>query len=430
MNHDCNIVSGEIAGDSYTVKKEYGVTLRPARFLALLAALALLGVGALVSGASAGISTADFLASLSSSDANAFQEWKAARRDYEQELDSYWDKVQAKREARKKKRATKTPYDTNDFVMTFPPNYKGPALPKDVTKRYEKFLEDQEKSQPSPPKDMATVADYLAASKSVYGFVPERLAEKEFKKRYAEAAVSLGLAKDQVVRVYALETGGIGTYDMQAGIHPIKKTGHAISSALGYAQLLDANSVNELSQHGGFFIERLNEKARNPNLSASRRAAIKSKIASLRKMYTNVKRVPYDWEKHQAYAKTQPGMGVHAINIDGDIGPMLQAIKLKGLKETAEKYDRPKLKGAEMELMNLAGPVTGLEMMQGAGQKAPVTNFFARRAYYVNKMVIGLTGEQLLAELDRRMDHDVTTPGSQEFAAAFDSVVAAKTAGR
>ena len=72
--------------------------------------------------------------------------------------------------------------------------------------------------------------------------------------------------------------------------------------------------------------------------------------------------------------------------------------------------------------MNLSGPVTGLEMMMPYGRKAPVTNSFTRRAYYVNKMVIGLTGEQLLAELDRRMDESMKTPGSQEFAAAFDSV--------
>jgi hypothetical protein len=37
-------------------------------------------------------------------------------------------------------------------------------------------------------------------------------------------------------------------------------------------------------------------------------------------------------------------------------------------------------------------------------------------------MVKGLTGTQLQAELDRRMAQAITTPGSQEFAAAFDSV--------
>jgi hypothetical protein len=382
-----------------------------------------LGAG-LAAGPARALSTADFLASLSEGEVSNFQEWRQARAQFERQLDAYWEEVDAKRAARKKKRTLKTVYSADDYVMSFPPAYKGPKLGKELAAKYEKFLDEQMKSQPTPPKEMPTVADYLAAAKKVYNFEPERVSEKDFKRRYAAEAQALGLAKDQVVRVYALETGGIGTYDMQAGIHPIKKTGRAISSALGYAQLLDANSVNELSQHGEIFLNRLAEKARNPNLTPARRAALKAKIASVKKMYANVKKVPFEWDRHQAYAKTEAGMGVHALNIDADVGPMMQAMKLKGLKDTAIKYNRPNMSGAEMELMNLSGPVTGLEMMMPAGRKAPVTNFFARRAYYVNKMVIGHTGEGLLAELDRRMNESMKTAGSQEFAAAFDAVLA------
>ncbi len=54
--------------------------------------------------------------------------------------------------------------------------------------------------------------------------------------------------------------------------------------------------------------------------------------------------------------------------------------------------------------MNLSGPATGLEMMQPVGLTAPTPNFFARKAYYVNKMVIGKTSAELLAEFTRRMD--------------------------
>lgn len=376
------------------------------------------------------MTTIDFLSSLSEQEIAAYQEWRDARQAHNARLDAYWDKVEAKRSARKKKRSSKTPFDPDDYVMTFPPEYTGPKLTGELAKKYAKFVESQEKDQPTPPKEMATVADYLDAAKRVYNFVPERLSEKEFKRRYADEAIALGLSKDQVVRVYALETGGIGTYDMQAGIHPIKKTGRAISSALGYAQLLDANSVNEVAKNGAMFAERLQAKLRNPNLPPERVASLKAKIAVLRRMTANAKSIPFDWERHQAYAKTAAGQGMHALNIDGDIGPMLQAMKLKGIKDTAEKFDRPNLSGAEMELMNLSGPVTGLEMMLPLGRKAPVTNSFARRAYYVNKMVIGLTGEQLLAELDKRMDQAVSTPGSQEFAAAFDSVLNERTAGR
>lgn len=376
------------------------------------------------------MTTIDFLSSLTEQEIHDYQEWRDARQAHNARLDAYWDKVDAKRSVRKKKRSSKTPFDADDYVMSFPPEYTGPKLTGELAQKYAKFTASQESAQPTPPKEMPTVADYLASARRVYNFVPERVTEKEFKRRYAEEAIALGLSKDQVVRVYALETGGIGTYDMQAGIHPVKKTGRAISSALGYAQLLDANSVNEVSKHGAMFADRLSAKLRNRNLSPERIASLKSKIAVLRKMTANAKSIPFDWERHQAYAKTAAGQGMHALNIDADIGPMMQAMKLKGIKDTAAQFDRPNLSGAEMELMNLSGPVTGLEMMLPLGRKAPVTNSFARRAYYVNKMVIGLTGEQLLAELDRRMDGEVKTPGSQEFAAAFDAVLNERTAGR
>jgi hypothetical protein len=376
------------------------------------------------------ISTTDFLASLSETEVDEFQDWKSARSKFESQLNAYWDAVEGKRQERKKKRNAKIPFDSSDYVMSFPPAYKGPSLSGELARKYERFLDEQQKANPAPSKELATIPDYLEAAKRVYNFTPERLTEKEFKLRYAEAAQGLGLSKDQVVRVYALETGGIGTYDMQAGIHPIKKTGHAISSALGYAQLLDANSVNELARSGATFIARLEQKLRNPNNTPGRTASLKHKIAVLKRMYANCKRVPFEWDQHQAYAKTLEGMGVHTINIDGDIGPILQAMKLKTLKDIAEQQGRPSLSGAEIELMNLAGPVTGLEMMQPPGSMAPTPNFFARRAYYVNKMVIGLTGAELQAELDRRMTEAVTTPGSQEFAQSFDAVASRRAAGR
>jgi hypothetical protein len=45
-------------------------------------------------------------------------------------------------------------------------------------------------------------------------------------------------------------------------------------------------------------------------------------------------------------------------------------------------------------------------------------------------MVIGLTGSELEAELDRRMNQAITTPGSQEFADAFDRVASRRAEGR
>jgi len=376
------------------------------------------------------MSTIDFLTSLSDSEIEAFQIWKTARQNFEDRLDAYWSEVERKRQVRRRKRAKNISFEPRDYVMSFPPKYKGPSLAGDLALKYDRFLDAQRQSNPSPPRELATIPDYLAAAKRVYNFVPERVSEKEFKLRYAAEAAVLGLSKEQVVRVYALETGGMGTYDTQAGIHPVKKTGRPISSALGYGQLLDANSVNELARSGAIFIRRLTAKYHDPANSPTRRARLKHKIAVLRRMYANVKRQPFEWDVQQAYAKTPAGMGIHTLNIDGDIGPMLQAMKLKTLLDLAEKNGRPSLSGSQLELMNLAGPMTGLEMMQRPGVDAPTSNFFSRRAYYVNRMVTGLTATQLQAELDRRMTQAITAPGSQEFAAAFDTVSVRRDAER
>ena len=93
------------------------------------------------------------------------------------------------------------------------------------------------------------------------------------------------------------------------------------------------------------------------------------------------------------------------------------------VEEEAEKAGKGKLSGCEMELMNLSGPGTGLEiMLHPAASAAPTPNFFARRAYNVNKMAQNLTGTGLLAELDKRMDADIGKPGAVEFQAAFDEI--------
>lgn len=403
----------------------HGDCVRPWTILTVLALVLL----ALAPSGGRAASTAEFLATLSADEAQAFLDHRQARRAHNERLDAYWERVEAKRSGRKaKRRAGIRTFSTDDYVMQFPPVYDGPKLSPGLAARYAKFLEEQAAAAPEKPrKEIPTVEDFLASAASVYGFRPERVSEATFKRRYAEEALALGLSKDQVVRVYALETGGNGTYDMQAGIHPIKKTGRAISTALGYAQLLDANSVNEVSANGHWLIERLEEKASAPGLTDERRASLRGKIKVVKAMRAKAKAVPFDWSKHQAFAKVPAGQGMHALNLDGDIGPMLQAIKLRTVSDYAIKAGRLDLTGAELEIMNLSGPATGLEMMQDAGSKAPTANFFARKAYYVNKMVIGLTGAQLLAELDRRMDNSVKLPGAIEFAAAFDSVRTAST---
>ena len=116
---------------------------------------------------------------------------------------------------------------------------------------------------------------------------------------------------------------------------------------------------------------------------------------------------------------------IHALNLDADIGPWLQAAKLKGVREHAEKAGRMHLSGAEIELMNLAGPQTGLDMMDAAGRNVPTANFFAQKAYDRNPIVKDRTSVELLGALEARMNENVKKPGSIEFAKAFDAALAA-----
>lgn len=353
----------------------------------------------------------------SRSDTPEVAAYKQAQAAYERQLATYWSDVNERRNERRRKRAAGAGFTADDYVAAFPPVYQGPP----VTKEIQAAL-DQEAKTREPPKPTPTVEDFLAAAQSVYGFVPERISEVDFKRRYAREAIALGLSRDQVLRVYALETGGIGTADMQAGINPITRQGRAISTALGYAQLLHANSVNEIVKHGPAFVARLTAMTTGRGVAPQRVQQLKGKIAVLRRMIENARSVPNEWAAHVRYAGTPPGLGIHALNLDGDIGPWLQVHKLTDIKKFAAEQGRPVLTGAELELMNLAGPATGLEMMTTLGAAAPTPNFFSRTGYERNSVVRNRTGRELLLELDRRMDGHLAKPGAVEFARVWDEI--------
>jgi hypothetical protein len=234
--------------------------------------------------------------------------------------------------------------------------------------------------------------------------------------------LAVGLTKDQVVRIYALETGGQGAYDMQSGVNPITRQGRPISSALGYAQLLHANSTSELVKHGERFMRRLLAMAAAPGTPPDRVAALKAKAAIVRRMYLAARSIPNEWSHHMRFAGTPAGLGIHALNLDADVGPWLQVLKLKGLKDDAAAAGRNSLAGAEIELMNLAGPRTGLEMMLPVAQNMPTSNFFSEGGYYRNTIVRDKTAAELIKALDDRMEANMKKAGAVEFAQVFDEV--------
>ncbi len=359
----------------------------------------------------------DLAARLNPAQQGAYIAYRTARGKFDRETRAYWSKVEAKRDLRKAKRVMRHPYEGNDYVETHPPKYQGPDLPADIAKIVAELRPAAEERQ------LPGVADFLAAAKAQFGFVPKRASEAEFKRRYASEALKVGLSKDLVVRVYALETGGLGTYDTLSGINPATRQGKPVSSALGYAQLLHANSIGGVVKHGEEFVRRLQTMAAAPGTPAERATELKAKAAILRKMIRAARTVPNEWGAHTRFANTPAGLGIHAINLDADLGPWLQVLKLKSLKDDALAAGYSNLTGAQIELMNLAGPRTGLEMMTPLGARMPTSNFFSEGAYGRNPIVRDKSAAELLALLDQRMEVHLKKQGAIEFGQTFDELL-------
>ena len=88
-----------------------------------------------------------------------------------------------------------------------------------------------------------------------------RSSRKVSKRAYARIASIVGLTREQAVRIYAFESGGDGTYDVGAGLEQPTPGAQAISTVLGYTQLLATNSVELIAEKGDEFIDILKTRA-------------------------------------------------------------------------------------------------------------------------------------------------------------------------
>ncbi|MGO8952749.1 MAG: hypothetical protein ACLP1W_11490 [Rhodomicrobium sp.] len=372
----------------------------------------------------AGTPLQDAIAKLTPEQQAKLKAYEAARIAFQRRTDQYWHQIELKRRKRKAKLGAGNAVTAADYVKEQPPVYKGPARPDAIMALLPK--------PPKPPVEqhepVPVVADFLRHAEDVYGFKPDRVSEDDFMIFYAMEAIKLGLTRDQVIRVYALETGGMGTHDLQSGFNP--KTGHAASTALGYAQLLAANTIEQLRKDGPDFAARLERQASEEGIPESKARSLRAKAAILRRMIADARTVRENWPAHVAYAKTAKGLGMHALNLDGEVGPWLQVVKLRGIMEFAARKGMQSLSGAQLELMNLAGPAHGFEMMQPVGSTMPTSNFFERKGYERNPIAAGKTGAQLLAKIGEIMDRNVQKTGAQRFARIFDSIAQRLAAGR
>ena len=182
----------------------------------------------------------------------ALAEYQAARTAYAAMADAYWNSIVQQRRQRNAKRANHEQLSIDDYVLTQPPVYTGPPKPRDPSKPAE---------QAPPPLYVPVVSDFLADARQEFEFVPRTpQSESEFKRDYAKVALAAGLNSEQIVRIYSFEAGGNGTYEVQAGRERDKQA-RAITTALGYNQLLATNSVEIIAESGDTFVKSLQARA-------------------------------------------------------------------------------------------------------------------------------------------------------------------------
>jgi hypothetical protein len=342
-------------------------------------------------------------------------EYQDARAAFEEQAVAYWNAIADKRRGRNAKRREHLAIALDDYVLTQPPVYVGPKRPANPEP------EQPEVRPPRPYKAIPTVGDLLQAANEHYQWTPQRpVSEIAFKRAYARVAQAAGLTREQAVRVYSFETGGTGNYDVQAGIEHGGR--RAISTAIGYNQLLTTNSVELLSEQGPEFVKELT--ARAAGLAGPQRQVMDRKIAVLKQMVAYARSVPDDWSAHQKLADTPQGWALHAMVLDIDVGPLLQTHKLltSVIFARTKGYNRP-LTAAELEMMNLTGDGTGLDMVtmpQAMREQVPTSNFFQRGGFERNPVAIRHnTVAKLLAVTDSRMETNSSLAGAKELAAAF-----------
>jgi hypothetical protein len=339
----------------------------------------------------------------------ALDEYNKARQSYAAASDAYWNLISEKRQLRNTKRARGEQLSITDYVLVQPPVYTGPPKPQNPLKP----------ELPSRPAYVPVVADFVAAARQEFKFTPRfPQSESEFKHAYAKIALAAGLTRDQIVRIYGFEATGNGNYDVEAGLE-YNKHGRAITTALGYNQLLATNSVEILAENGNEFVRQFDTKS---GIFADQQQSLDGKIEILRRMVAFARSVPDAWGQHEILANTPKGLGVHALNLDLDVGPILQTQKLlDSIVFARRKGFSRALTAAELEMMNLTGDGNGFDMVTmplAWREQVPTANFFRPSGYADNPVAQrNNVVAKLIAATDARMDEEIKKPGARELAA-------------
>lgn len=345
-----------------------------------------------------------------------YDAWRTAYNAYNKQASVYWEQISAKRKLRNEKRARGQTVELTDYVLTQPPLYNGPAKP---------WTGGSTGSRRSIPG----VEDFVTASKRVYGFQPERPSnESEFMRTYVNAAREIGLNREQLVSIYAFETGGDGTHDLQSGMTKGKANARPASTAIGYNQLVATASVSLMWEYGSDIAKELRQKAQIA--SGTEKTKLLEKAAVVDRMTAKARTVPHNWGAQSELAKTDAGLGMHAMTMDKDVGPLLQIHKLRtSITFLRRKGVTRSLSGAELEMLNLTGDGNGYDMVtmpQQYRNKVPTANFFLRPGYERNPVAIrNNTVASLLDATENKMQANMQKDGAQMLDRIFQSTALA-----
>lgn len=363
--------------------------------------------------------------------AASFQEqlaaYRAAYSEFEALEKRYWAAISAKKDIRTAKRRAGQAFVREDFVLSQPPKYTGPKRPRDpnagpIVKK------------PRPKSTLPRANDLRAAMKDLYGHKLPRVAEKDFKLSFAREAKRYGLSAEQVIGVYALETGGLGPFDRVSGEIPqmnskckvVKYVGQPLSTAIGYFQLLNANTSstvagNARGPESERFANRLREKAKQERGGRKRELKKKAKLVDriVKDMDVAISRMNVtknNWAEFRELGRTKLGRAVHALNLDPDIGPMIQMSKLTFVRNKAVEKGLGNVPSDRLELMNLVGWPRGLKMLEPVAFNVPTANFVTATEIRANRSVLGdKTVAESVEKINRVISKRKQECGSKEF---------------
>lgn len=299
--------------------------------------------------------------------------------------DPWWSPnvdARAARNGRTTDHIAEGPWTTN----AHPPLYDGPKKPQ----RSDFGLPPSDNVTTSTLVEAARARGYLAGSpKGALDVLPANATadqkaafETAFLTKYAQAAKDAKIPRKALLDVLAQEVGGNGHYNE---LHPS-------SAALGFAQLLPANTIERLVENGQEIATRLRAKG----LGAKADLVLRMRADIIKE---NGGVAPTEWKDQQRMGRTPLGYAVHAANLDQDIGVELQSTKLRvtsaqfrGYTTQAGEPNR-ELTGPILEAMNLAGPRNGFAMSHPANANQLSLNFFARSGYFGNAKLLSVDGE-------------------------------------